>query len=336
MHQTTLRDKYININPFTDFGFKKLFGSKPNKDLLIDFLNQVIKEQGRIVDLTYLKNEHLGRNAKDRNAVFDIYCENEKGEKFIVEMQKAKHNFFKERSIYYSTFPIQEQAKKGNWDYQLTAVYTVGLLDFVFNDTDENQKNNYYHHKVKLMEIKKKKVFYDKLTFIYIELPKFTKTIEELNTHFEKWLYVLKHMPDLQNIPSKLQERIFKKVFREAEIAQLTPKAYQEYEDSLKRYRDLKGVIDTAKEEGLTEGLMKGKQLGLTEGKQLGLAEGKQLGLAEGKQLGLAEGKQLGLMKGKQEMVINMHKQGMNIDTIAEISNLSTQKINSILKKQNT
>ena len=86
-----LKEKYIN--PFTDFGFKRLFGEEPNKDLLLDFLNEVLKEhQGKIVDLTYLKTEQLGKTEIDRKAIFDLYCENEKGEKFIVEMQK-RNNF---------------------------------------------------------------------------------------------------------------------------------------------------------------------------------------------------------------------------------------------------
>jgi len=302
-----MRDRYFN--PFTDFGFKKLFGSEPNKDLLIDFLNEVIREQGKIVELKYLKNEQLGRREADRSAIFDIYCENERGEKFIVEMQKAKHNYFKDRSVYYSTFPIQEQAKKGSWDYKLEAVYTIGLLDFVF---DEDKKSpDYYHHQVKLMETEKKKVFYDKLTYIYIEMPKFQKKEEELETHFEKWLYVLKNMPDLQDIPEKLQERIFKKVFQEAEIAKLGQREYGEYEDSLKRYRDMNGVIDTAKGEGFEKGRALGEQLGLAKGEQLGLVKGKQLGLAEG------------FEQGKKEIAHQMREklkaQGMSEQDIAAL-----------------
>lgn len=103
---TEFREKYINL--FTDYGFKRLFGEEPNKDLLKSFLNELLKEeQGEIVDLTYLKNEHLGTNELNRRAIFDLYCTNEHGEKFIVELQKTKQKFFKDRTVYYSTFPIQ-------------------------------------------------------------------------------------------------------------------------------------------------------------------------------------------------------------------------------------
>ncbi len=237
------------LNPFTDFGFKKLFGEEYNKDLLIDFLNQLLKkEQGRIKTLTYLKNEHLGRSEADRRAVYDLYCENEQGDRFIVEIQKSKQKFFKDRALYYSTFPIAEQGKAGDWDFELKAVYTVAILDFVF-DEDRNDKEK-YRYDVKLTDIETYKVFYDKLTFIYLEMPKFEKTLDELETRFDKWLYILKNLECLHDIPEKLRDRIFRKLFAAAEIAKFTPEEARAYEDSLKVYRDLKNSIETAREEG--------------------------------------------------------------------------------------
>jgi len=156
----SLTERYIN--PFTDFGFKRLFGSEPNKDLLIDFLNQLLPAHHNIKDLTYADKEQMPMSEYDRKAIFDIYCTNEKGESFIVEIQKAKQNFFKDRSVYYSTFPIQKQAQTGQWDYQLAAVYTVGILDFVF---DESKGNTEVMSFVQLKN-QKNQVFYDKLTFI--------------------------------------------------------------------------------------------------------------------------------------------------------------------------
>ena len=240
-------EKYIN--PFTDYGFKKLFGEEMNKDLLLDFLNELLKEeQGQIVDLTYLKTEHLGATDIDRKAIFDLYCENEKGEKFIVELQKSKQNFFKDRTVYYSTFPIREQAKRADWDYELKAVYTIAILDFVFDsDKDEPSK---FRYDVKLSDIQTNKVFYDKLTFIYLEMPKFNKSVDELETRFEKWLFVLKNLNKLERVPEKLKERIFDKLFESAEIAKFTAEQVRSYEDSLKYYRDLKNSLDTARDEG--------------------------------------------------------------------------------------
>lgn len=244
-------EKYIN--PFTDYGFKRLFGEEPNKELLLDFLNVLLKEeQGVITNLTYLKGEHMGANELDRKAIFDLYCENERGEKFIVELQKTKQNFFKDRTVYYATFPIREQAKRTDWNYELKAVYTIAILDFVF-DEDKHEPNK-YRYDVKLSDIETNKVFYDKLTFIYLEMPKFNKTIDELETRFDKWLFVIRNLHKLERVPEKLRENIFERLFEIAEISKFTPAQIQSYEDSLKYYRDLKNSLDTAKDEGREEG----------------------------------------------------------------------------------
>jgi predicted transposase/invertase (TIGR01784 family) len=242
-------EKYIN--PLTDFGFKKLFGEEVNKELLIDFLNELLPERHKIKELTYQPNEQLSITEYDRKAIFDLYCESEKGEKFIVEIQRAKQNFFKDRSVYYASFPIQQQAIRGsNWDFRLAAVYTIGILDFIFEE-DKNDKE--YIHTVQLKN-QKNKVFYDKLTFIYIELPKFGKSLEELENKIDKWLYLFRYLAKLQERPLALQERIFQKLFAAAEIAKYSREEIEIYEESLKYYRDLKNVVDTAFDEGEEKG----------------------------------------------------------------------------------
>jgi len=242
------------INPFTDFGFKKLFGTEFNKELLIDFLNQVLGERERIQDLTYLNTEHLGNTETDRKAIFDLYCENEKGEKFIIELQNVKQQYFKDRSIFYSTFPIQSQAPKGKeWDYYLKAVYTIGILNFSFPDQSEQER---YLREIQLIDKETNEVFYDKLTFMYLEMPKFRKTEDELVSQFDKWMYVLKNLHRLQDKPVKLQEKVFEKLFSEAEIAKLNSEDMKAYEESLKTYRDNYSVIETAKKEGKDEGMV--------------------------------------------------------------------------------
>jgi len=215
-------------------------------------LNELLKEeQGEIKNITYLKTEQLGATDLDRKAIFNLYCENEKGEKFIVELQKSKQNFFKDRTVYYSTFPIREQAKRADWDFELKAVYTIAILDFVFDsDKDEPDK---FRYDVKLTDIETKKIFYDKLTFIYLAMPKFNKTIEELETRFDKWLYVIRNLNRLDRLPEKLNEQVFEKLFETAEIARFTPDQVRSYEDSLKYYRDLKNSLDTARYEARIE-----------------------------------------------------------------------------------
>ena len=254
-------DRYVNF--YTDFAFKKLFGTEMNKDLLISFLNALLQGREVVLDVNYLNTEHLGTQEYDRRAVFDVYCKNDKGEVFLVEMQKGEQQFFKDRSIYYSTFAIREQAPRGEWNYELKGVYTIGILNFCF---DKEREGNYYHE-VKLMDTATKKVFYDKLVFIYLEMPKFTKQENELESLFDKWLYVIRNLAALMERPRVLQEKVFAHLFEAAEIAKFSRVERYEYEESLKAYRDWFSVMATAelrgeergKEKGLKEGLEKGR-----------------------------------------------------------------------------
>ena len=254
-------DRYVNF--YTDFAFKKLFGTEMNKDLLISFLNALLQGREVVLDVNYLNTEHLGTQEYDRRAVFDVYCKNDKGEVFLVEMQKGEQQFFKDRSIYYSTFAIREQAPRGEWNYELKGVYTIGILNFCF---DKEREGNYYHE-VKLMDTATKEVFYDKLVFIYLEMPKFTKQENELESLFDKWLYVIRNLAALMGRPRVLQEKVFAHLFEAAEIAKFSRVERYEYEESLKAYRDWFSVMATAelrgeergKEKGLKEGLEKGR-----------------------------------------------------------------------------
>lgn len=253
MESRDLKNRYVN--PYTDFGFKKLFGTEINKDLLISFINSLLHGREVVKDLTYLNTEHLGTSEADRRAVFDVYCENEKGEKILVEMQRGEQQFFKDRTLFYTTFPIREQQVIKDWDYQLKSIYIIGILNFTF----DKDNDDYYHHEVQLLDNQTKEVFYDKLTFIYLEMPKFNKTEDELNGMFEKWLFVLRNLSRLMERPKALQERVFTKLFEAAEIAKFTKTEYDNYEENLKVYRDWKNTIVTAKkmayERGFKEGM---------------------------------------------------------------------------------
>lgn len=253
-----LQDRYISL--LTDFGFKRIFGTEPNKRLLIDFLNTLLPPQHRIQDVSFKNNENLGNSQLDRKAIFDIYCQAESGERFVVEIQKAKQNFFKDRSVYYATFPIQEQSIKGEWDFELSAVYTIGILDFIFDD------HKYDPELLHTVELKNQRgdIFYDKLKFIYIELPKFQKSLDELETHFDKWLFLFRYLADLTDRPAPLQEAIFNELFEVAEIAQFSTTEQASYQTSLKYYRDMNNVVNTSRQEGRQEGRKEGRQ----EGKQ--------------------------------------------------------------------
>lgn len=276
-----MKAKYIN--PFTDFGFKKIFGEEASKPLLIDFLNALLPQTNKIVDLNFKNTEQLGQTDSDRKAIYDIYCENENGEKFIVELQKAKQNYFKERTIYYSTFPIREQAEKGEWNYNLKAVYCVGILDFRFGDYESESEKSEFVHSTKLKN-QNGKVFYEKLTYIYLEMPNFNLSESDLATRLDKWLYFIKHLEDFQTIPTIFRDEVFTQAFEKAELAKYGQADLDNYENSLKTYRDLKGVIDTAFDEGKLEGKLERNIEVAKSAKKIGLSIGdimKLTGLSE-------------------------------------------------------
>lgn len=262
------------INPFTDFGFKKIFGEEASKLLLIDFLNALLPQTNKIVDLTFKNTEHLGQTEIDRKAVYDIFRENETGEKFIVELQKAKQNYFKERTIYYSTFPIREQAEKGEWNYNLKTIYCIGILDFTFDDYKDEPEKNEVVHTIKLKN-QNGKTFYDKLTYIYIEMPNFKQSEANLKTRLDKWLYFIKHLEDFQTIPTIFKDEVFTIAFEKAEISKFGQAELKSYEMNLKMYRDYKNTVDTAFDEGKLEG----KSEGIIEGKIQTAKQLKKLGI---------------------------------------------------------
>ena len=290
-----IEERYISL--LTDFGFKRIFGTKPNKDLLINFLNSLFEGFQVIKDVKYLNSEHVGDVYAERKAIFDVYCENENGEKFIVEMQNAYQRYFKDRSLFYSTFPIREQAPKGaEWNFKLEHVYTVALLNFDLKEEAFDQDD--INHDVGLLDKKTHKVFNDKLSFKYVEIAKFDKTEDELVTLYDKWLYVLKNLSRLDKRPAALKEKIFSKLFGEAEIAKFTPTELKEYEDSLKAYRDVKNSIDTALEKGREEGREEGR------------AEGRE--------------------QRNIEIAKKMLAAGMDIDTVIKMTDLSKSEIEKL------
>ena len=300
-------ERYISL--LTDFGFKRIFGTALNKELLICFLNSLFNGKQVVKDVMYLNSEHVGDVYTDRKAIFDVYCEGENGEKFIVEMQNAYQTYFKDRSLFYSTFPIREQAPKGSErDFNLNNVYTVALLNFDMKD-DAFEKEQIRHH-VQLCDTATHKVFYDKLEFIYVEIAKFDKSLEELETLYDKWLYVLKNLSKLDNRPKELRDRVFDRLFEESEIAKFTPLELREYEDSKKAYRDIKNSIDTAKREGIEEGMEKGIKKGIKQGIEIG-------------------------QKKEHERLLNtaraLFASGMSLEQVKQFTGLNDEEINQIL-----
>ena len=302
-----VEERYISL--LTDFGFKRIFGSAPNKDLLICFLNSLFNGKQVVKDVSYLNPEHVGDVYTDRRAIFDVYCEGENGEKFIVEMQNAYQAYFKDRSLFYSTFPIREQAPKGDdWDFKLNHVYTVALLNFnMYEDAFDKEKTR---HHVQLFNTATHKISYDKQEFIYVVLAKFNKTLGELETLYEKWLYALKNLSKFSQRPKELCDKVFDRLFEEAEIAKFSPLEMREYEASKKAYRDIKNSVDTAKRQGIAEGMKQGMEKCMKQGMEKGMKQGME--------------------QRSLEIARKMLAKGMDAASVMEITGLSAEQMQQL------
>ncbi|MDR2168571.1 MAG: Rpn family recombination-promoting nuclease/putative transposase [Planctomycetaceae bacterium] len=251
------------INPYTDFGFKKLFGEEANKDLLIDFLNSVLPETNRVRDLTFRNTHYLPDSRFDRHAVLDIACTGQNDETFIVEMQKAKQDFFKDRALFYSSYPIQHQGPKGDdWNFKLNPIFFIAVLDFLYEEFEELRKLQ----KVIMLKDEDNNVFSETLKMIFLQMPLFTKTESELVTQQDKWLYFLKNLTSLEDIPAILREPVFEKAFHLAEYYKLTVEEQAIYQADMKNHRDYNNTIRTAAKDGEARGIIKGRAEGMAEG----------------------------------------------------------------------
>lgn len=249
------------INPFTDIGFKRIFGQEISKPVLIAFLNALLDGERKIVDLQYLDKEQHGETIDNRSLIYDVYCKLDNGEYIIVEMQNKSQPFFKNRSIYYISRSISRQGEPGNdWVYDIKAVYIIALLNFHRDDISKEFRTD-----VALMDMKHKTLFSDKMRLIYLQLPYFTKELDECETLFEKLIYVLKHMDVLKRMPWLAQDAVFQKLASIADVASLTQQERIAYDENLRIYRDNIAVFEGQYLEGLEKGLEKGEAKGRAE-----------------------------------------------------------------------
>jgi predicted transposase/invertase (TIGR01784 family) len=308
-------EKYIN--PFTDFGFKKIFGDEDNTDLLKSLINDILGLEGekKIKSIIFKNGELLPDSPSDRKAIFDLYCEDERGSNFIVELQKVYQEHFQSRALYYTTFPIQEQAIRGAWDFSLTPIYFIGLLNFEvqqFRDTDE-----YLHHG-QILDIKTKRVMYDKLNMVYVEIPKFKKENYEQFNHLEWWMYVFQNLNRMTDIPKELQGDVIAKAFEKAEFIKLPKVEQDKYHQNLKVYRDLVNSYSTA------------HKTGMKIGRKEGIKQGIKKGIEQGIKKGIEQGIEQGAKQRNIEIAKNLLKSGISMDVIIKTTGLSFEEIEGL------
>ena len=322
------------INPFTDVGFKRIFGQEFSKPLLLDFLNNLLVGERHITSVQIVNNEQPAEYNGDRSPEFDVFCETDSGEKIIVEMQNREQPNFKERTLYYAertlyyaAESIVRQGEKGAlWDYGIKAVYVVAFMNFSFGELPDE-----FRIDAGLTNLSSGDMFCDKLRLIYLQLPLFRKEADDCNNDFERWIYVLKNMDTLNRLPWIAQNAVFRRLAEIGEVSALSKEDRIKYDRSLKAFRDAYNTYAWAEKKAMEKGMAEGMEKGMAEGMEKGMAEGMEKGMAEGLEKGMAEGMEKGMAegeeKGKRDNARRMKADGMSAELIAKYTGLSAEVI---------
>lgn len=263
------------INPLTDFGFKYLFGQEENKQFLLSFLNAVMQGHRIITDVEFVDKEMLSENKDGRALIYDLHCKTADGGKIIVEMQNRYQTYFKDRAVFYISTDIHKQGKKGeNWDYRLTPVYGIYMMNFDWKEREKEQ----LREDICLMNIKSHEVFSDRIWMTFLKIPMMDKDAENCEDPLDKWLYILKNMERMEAMPHTFtNDPVFRRLGEVAKLAALDKEKRSAYEKSLKIYRDNYAIAMTERAEGRAEGIAEGRAEGRAEGIAEGIAKGVQI-----------------------------------------------------------
>ena len=321
------------INPFTDFGFKRIFGQEMSKDLLIDFLNSLLQGERRILSITFMDKEQPRTQKDGRTLIYDIYCETDSGESIIVEMQNRAQISFIDRMLYYSAQAICRQGERGQqWMYDIKAVYAIAFMNFRMDNLSKLRTD------VTLADMETGRQISNKLRMIFLQLPLFDKRHpDECETNFERWIYVLNNMEVLNRMPYTAKSAVFKKLEDITSLANMSREEQMRYDHALKVYRDnlmfeqeykdgLKKALEEGKEKGREEGRLEGREEGRLEGREEGRLKGREEGRLEGREEGRLEGKEEGRIEVAKEMI----RSGMQVELVAKIAGLTVEAVKKL------
>ena len=242
------------IDPFTDWGFKRIFGQETSKELLIGFLNDLLEGERHVTGLTFRDKEQLPETRDLRGIVYDIHCRTDTGERIIVEMQNHHQERFVDRSLYYAARSIVSQGETREWNYRLEPVYTVCFMNFLPHDIPAKFRTD-----VTLADMEDGRAFSDRMRLVYLTLPLFRKGADGCETNLERWIYTLKNMTTLEDIPFLADNPVFRYLADVADISALSQKDRQRYDESIKTMRDHISAYETAINKGRREGLAEGR-----------------------------------------------------------------------------
>ena len=318
-NSSTTATKAVYADLRNDFMFKKAFSQK---DIMIPFLNDIL-ETDKIQDIVYRNVEQLGFDAESAKVYYDIYCHCAGGKDFIVEMQCSPQKYYRERMIFYSTYPLQHQYVEAKAEYEklpepkrpfrftykLYPVYIISITEFALEHEADWPEDSFVS-RYSIRENSTGELYCGTLNYVFIELPRFRRALQQKSVGAEKWAYVFNNITKLREVPGELSEKYFRKLFESAKIANFTGEEQLSYIESEKMKYDYENCIEYAEEKGL--------------------AKGREEGEAKGKAEGLAEGEAKGEANKARSVAANMLGKGLSTDLIAECTGLSEEEIKAL------
>ncbi|TAF43839.1 MAG: Rpn family recombination-promoting nuclease/putative transposase [Sphingobacteriales bacterium] len=245
--------KFVDIT--NDIAFRKIFGNNSKKKSLISFLNAVIDlpQNEQIIDVEITNPYQLGKLSGGKSTIVDVKAKDEKGNTFIVEMQVAELDYFNKRILYYTSQSYVLQINKGVEYNKLKPVYFIGILEF------EIAKNKNYFSRHKVLDVETKEQIIQDIEFNFIEIPKFNKTIDQLETSIDQWTYFIKNAENLTLIPESVKDEGLKEAYTEADKQNWTKQELEDYERASIKERDEIGRLDFAVKKAEKKGKVEGK-----------------------------------------------------------------------------
>ena len=311
------------INPLSDFGFKRLLATERNKDILIHLLNAFISEDtGIITDVSYLPTELLGIKKEDKYVRFDLYCENQNGNRFIVEMQNGKQQHYADRMRVYTSFATVQNLTPGDDKYEhVPRVYSFNMMSY--NLQEFKGRGNFFWRVC--LKDDDNEIFTKNTAYYFVELSKFAAQLGTIDMGDERnrLLYMFTNVVYLQKreinnlIPMQLR------FYKECQITNFTDMEKQDYVKSLMEHDDVREMVECERDEAKEEGIQIGIGLGIEQGIKQGIEQGIERGIEQG----IEQGVQQGLAQGRRELIRRMLENGLAPEQVAELTGIGLDEI---------
>ncbi len=287
-----------------DYMFKKCFGTEANKPLLISLLNDFLGHRlaSPIIDVSYLATVTVGKTTQTRGTVFDLNCQDQEGNRYLVEIQLEAQKYFADRALFYRSRAQSEMHKRGRKatradPYRLKTLHLLAFLDFELDNRPG------YIREIMLMDTRDHTLFTDRECLTYVEVPKLQKKLEDCSDRREIWTWLFQNLHKLNDRPRELREALFDTLFTMAEIAKFKGEELEQYRLSMEFYDDTEACIEYAKEQAT------------------------KLGWEQGMQQGMQQGEQRGQENAREEIARNLKTLGLPAATIAQSTGLSPDRI---------